>query len=124
MSEKLIYHCCPAEAWRAAEASGAYAGSPDDRRDGFIHFSTQAQVRTSTAKHRAGQAGLILLLVSADKLGPALKWEASRGGQLFPHLYGDLPVGAVIQAIDLPLGADGLHIFPDGYPPLEEGFAP
>ncbi len=119
MSDKLIYHCCPAEAWDAAQAQGAYSGSPDDRRDGFIHFSTYAQVRTSTAKHRAGQTGLILLVVLAEKLGPALRWEPSRGGQLFPHLYGALPVDAVIQAIDLPLGADGLHLFPDGYPPLE-----
>ena len=119
MSKELIYHCCPAKAWRAAGASGDYAGLADDRRDGFIHFSTYAQVRTSTAKHRTGQTGLILLVVSAEKLGPALQWEPSRGGQLFPHLYGALPMAAVIQAIDLPLGADGLHIFPDGYPRLE-----
>ena len=121
MSEDLIYHCCPTEAWDAAQAVGAYTGSPDDQRDGFIHFSTHAQVRTSTAKHRAGQAGLILLVVSAENLGTALRWEPSRGGQLFPHLYGDLPVDAVVEAIDLPLGADGLHQFPDGYPALEEG---
>ena len=119
MSKELIYHCCPAEAWRAAGANGDYAGSADDRRDGFIHFSTHAQVRTSTAKHRTGQTGLILLVVSAEKLGPALQWEPSRGGQLFPHLCGALPMAAGIQAIDLPLGADGLHIFPDGYPRLE-----
>ncbi len=116
MSGKLIYHCCPAAAWAAAQARGAYSGSPDDRRDGFIHLSSHAQVRASTAKHRAGQTGLILLAVSADKLGPALKWEPSRGGQLFPHLYGDLPVDAVVEAMDLPLGADGEHQFPDGYP--------
>ena len=60
-----------------------------------------------------------MLAVAADKLGPALKWEASRGGQLFPHLYGDLPIDAVVEAIDLPLGPDGMHIFPDGYPGLE-----
>ena len=124
MNEDLIYHCCPAEAWRAAQAGGSYRGSADDRRDGFIHFSTRAQVRTSTAKHRAGQANLILLVVAAEKLGSALKWEASRGRQLFPHLYGDLPLHAVVEAIELPLGADGLHRFPDGFPPLEEGFVP
>ncbi len=117
MSDTMVYHCCPAEAWRAARAQGVYSGSPDDRRDGFIHFSNHAQVRTSTAIHRAGQAGLVLLVVSADKLGPALKWEPSRGGQLFPHLYGPLPVDAVIEAIDLPLGSDGEHQFPDGFPP-------
>ncbi len=124
MSDKLIYHCCPVEAWDEGQAQGAYTGSADDRRDGFIHFSTFAQVRTSTAIHRAGQTGLVLLVVAAEKLGPALKWEPSRGGQLFPHLYSSLPLDAVIQAIDLPLGADGLHQFPDGYPPLEDGARP
>jgi uncharacterized protein (DUF952 family) len=117
MSDKLIYHCCSAEDWRAAQGRGAYGGSSDDQRDGFIHFSTLTQVRTSTAKHRAGQAGLILLVVSADKLGQALKWEPSRGGQLFPHLYGSLPIATVIETIELPLGTDGKHQFPDGYPP-------
>ncbi|MDA1098660.1 MAG: DUF952 domain-containing protein [Proteobacteria bacterium] len=116
MSEELIYHCCPGVAWRGCQETGAYTGSPDDARDGFIHFSALAQVRTSTANHRAGQAGLILLVVAADKLGPALKWEPSRGGQLFPHLYGPLPLDAVVQVIDLPLGADGEHQFPEGYP--------
>ncbi|MBT3372006.1 MAG: DUF952 domain-containing protein [Rhodospirillaceae bacterium] len=119
MSEKTIYHVCEDAAWRAAQGLGTYAGSADDLRDGFMHFSTLAQVRTSVAIHRAGQAGLIMLAVAADKLGPALKWEASRGGQLFPHLYGDLPIDAVVEAIDLPLGPDGMHIFPDGYPGLE-----
>jgi len=119
VNDDLIYHCCPRAAWDEAQGLGEYVGSADDTRDGFIHFSTYAQVRTSTAKHRTGQTGLILLVVSAEKLGPALQWEPSRGGQLFPHLYGALPMAAVIQAIDLPLGADGLHIFPDGYPRLE-----
>ena len=121
MNDNLIYHVCDGAAWREAGAGGGgdYAGSPDDLRDGFMHFSTHAQVRTSVAIHRAGQAGLVMLVVSVDKLGPELKWEASRGGQLFPHLYGILPKGAVIEAVDLPLGNDGLHQFPDGYPAVE-----
>lgn len=108
----LIYHMCRAEEWQAAQASGFYPGSSQDVADGFIHFSTAEQVVESAAKHRAGQAGLLLLAVEAAALGDALKWEPSRGGQLFPHLYGPLPTGAVRSARELPLGADGLHLFP------------
>ena len=121
MSETTIYHVCEGAAWRAAQDGGVYAGSADDLRDGFMHFSTFSQVRTSVAIHRAGQAGLVMLVVQTDKLGAALKWEASRGGQLFPHLYGELPMYAVVEAIELPLGPDGMHRFPDGYPALEDG---
>jgi uncharacterized protein (DUF952 family) len=115
MTESLIYHMCRAEEWVAAKAAGAYSGSSQDRADGFIHFSTATQVRVSAAKHRAGQDGLMLLLVDAKALGNALKWEASRGGQLFPHLYGDLLVSAVLRADPLILGADGVHQFPESF---------
>lgn len=99
--------------WRAAQESGApYTGSPDDIRDGFIHFSTAAQIKVSAAKHRAGQKDLLLLTVEAKTLGEALRWESSRGGDLFPHLYGSLSPAAVIKVEPLPLGPDGLHIFP------------
>lgn len=107
-----IYHMCRAEEWRAAQAQGAYPGSSQDRADGFIHFSTAAQVQVSAAKHRAGQSGLVLLAVDAEALGAALKWEPSRGGDLFPHLYGKLPLAAVRAVHDLPLGPDGAHQFP------------
>lgn len=108
----IIYHMCRAEEWQAARASGLYPGSSQDVADGFIHFSTAAQVVESAARHRAGQDGLVLLAVAADVLGAALKWEPSRHGQLFPHLYGKLPVDAVVAAAPLPLDADGRHIFP------------
>jgi uncharacterized protein (DUF952 family) len=107
-----IYHVTAWDAWRAALAAGSYAGSADDRRDGFIHFSARAQRVESVARHRAGQSGLVLLSVDPDALGAALKWEPSRGGALFPHLYGPLPVEAVLRADDLPLGPDGRHRFP------------
>lgn len=113
---RIIYHMCRRQEWQDAEAAGAYGGSSQDAADGFIHFSTAAQVVESAAKHRAGQSGLVLLAVAADRLGPALKWEPSRGGQLFPHLYGALPVDAVVRVAELPLGADGRHVFP----PLED----
>jgi uncharacterized protein (DUF952 family) len=106
---------CRREEWAAAKASGRYHGSSQDVADGFIHFSTVAQVRGSAAKHRAGQDGLVLLKVDAEALGDALKWEPARGGELFPHLYGPLPASAVARVDDLPLGLDGKHIFP----PLE-----
>ncbi|WP_366555903.1 DUF952 domain-containing protein [Aquibaculum sediminis] len=114
MTEK-IYHVCRAEDWAAVGASGGYRGSADDLRDGFIHFSTAAQVRESVAKHRAGQGGLVILAVDAAALGDALKWEPSRGGQHFPHLYGPLPPEAVRWVRPLPLGPEG-HSFP----PLED----
>ncbi len=110
---QLIYHMAHEAEWRAAVASGApYRGSPDDIRDGFIHFSTAVQIKVSAAKHRAGQKDLLLLTVNAPSLGSALKWESSRGGDLFPHLYGPLSPAAVIKVEPLPLGPDGVHVFP------------
>lgn len=108
-----IYHMCKQEEWEVAQKAGSYGGSSQDQTDGFIHFSTEEQIVESAAKHRAGQGGLVLLTVDADLLGATLKWEASRGGGLFPHLYGDLPVSAVFKADPLPLGPDGRHVFPE-----------
>jgi uncharacterized protein (DUF952 family) len=112
MSGETIYHICRRAEWEAAKSSGVYSGSLQDRADGFIHFSAAAQVVASAAKHRAGQTDLLLLAVDGATLGPALRWEASRGGALFPHLHGSLPMTAVVWAKPLPLGADGRHVFP------------
>lgn len=109
---RTIYHICRREEWEAARRTGRYAGSSQDAADGFIHFSTAAQVKASAAKHRAGQSGLVLLAVDAARLGPELKWEPSRGGALFPHLHGALPAGVVFAVHDLPLGSDGAHVLP------------
>lgn len=98
--------------WEAARAGGRYGGSPDDRRDGFIHFSTAAQVAGSAAKHRRGQPDLLLLRVDAEALGAALRWERSGSGDLYPHLYDTLPVRLVHAVDPLPLGPDGQHVFP------------
>lgn len=116
MATKIIYTMARNVDWRAAEATGAYAGSANDAADGFIHFSTADQVIASAAKHRAGETGLLLVAVEAALLGDALKWEPARGGQLFPHLYAPLPLDKVLRVDPLPLGPDGLHIFP----PLEK----
>lgn len=110
---EAIYHVCPKSAWKKAERKGVYLGSGDDLRDGFIHFSTGDQVVESVAKHRPGEKGLVILACDPDDLYPQLRWEASRGGKLFPHFYGELRVEKVLFAEDLPLGEDGRHVFPE-----------
>jgi|SRR5579862_615806 len=107
-----IYKICDATLWRESQRLGTFRGSAEDRRDGFIHFSTAAQVAETAAKHFAGITDLLLLHVDADRLGPALKWEPSRGGALFPHLYRDLDLASVARVDALPLGPHGQHIFP------------
>lgn len=109
----IIFKICPADLWARAEADGAFHGAPVDLTDGYIHFSTAVQVRETAARHFAGASGLKLVAVAAPPLGAALKWEPSRGGDLFPHLYGPLALSAVLWVRDLPLGADGVHVFPD-----------
>lgn len=111
MTSLLIYKITPEAPWRAAETAGAFAGAPVDLADGYIHFSTAEQARATAARHFSGQSGLLLVAVDAEALGAALRWEPSRGGALFPHLYGPLPMSAVRAVHPLPLGDDG-HRFP------------
>ncbi|WP_342164829.1 DUF952 domain-containing protein [Methylobacterium sp. SD21] len=113
----LIYKICPRALWRDAERLGRFTGAPVDVADGFIHFSTAAQVAETAARHFAGQDDLLLVAVEGDRLGEALRYEASRGGDLFPHLYGDLPLSAVVSVEEMPLGQNGRHSFPEGIPP-------
>lgn len=108
----LIYKICPRDLWRQAERDGVFRGAPVDRADGYIHFSSADQVAETAAKHFAGATDLILVAVEADVLGSALRWEPSRGGALFPHLYGELSLDHVQWAKPLPLGLDGHHRFP------------
>lgn len=110
---RTIYKISPASAWREAERQGLFRGSADDLRDGFIHFSTASQVEGTARKHFAGQVGLFLIAIDADTLGDALRWEASRGGELFPHLYGDLDLGHVIAVMDMRTRSDGTHDIPE-----------
>src|ERR1700686_3971180 len=109
---EMIYHMCPAEARASAVREGEYRGGADDLRDGFIHFSTADQVAESARRHRAGQAGLVLIVVESARLAERLKWEKSRGGDLFPHLYGPLEPAEIASDRPLPLGPDGEHLFP------------
>jgi uncharacterized protein (DUF952 family) len=110
---RRIYKICPASAWREAERHGIYRGSADDVRDGFIHFSLPSQVVETAKKHFFGQTGLFLIEVDADALGDALRWEPSRNGELFPHLYGELDLGAVTEVLDMRARPDGTHDIPE-----------
>ena len=103
----VIYKILDAPAWAAAQAAGVFDGSPVDHTDGYIHFSTAAQAQETARRHFAGRADLVLLTVETEALGEALRWEPSRGGDLFPHLYGALPTSAVTAARPIALGADG-----------------
>jgi uncharacterized protein (DUF952 family) len=108
-----IYKICERALWREAQAAGAFGGAAIDLRDGFIHFSTAAQVSETAAKHFAGADDLVLIAVDAGALGGALTWEPSRGGALFPHLYGALALAAVRWVKPLAIGVDGIHVFPE-----------
>ncbi len=108
----IIYKICPQVLWRDAARNGVFKGAAIDLSDGFIHFSTAEQVEETAAKHFAGQKDLVLVSVETERLGDSLKWEPSRGGALFPHLYGDLALAAVTRVDPLPLRPDGRHVFP------------
>jgi uncharacterized protein (DUF952 family) len=109
---QIIYKIAHEALWREAEKNGRFTGAAIDIADGFIHFSTASQARETAAKHFAGQTDLVLVAIDGALLGDALKYEVSRGGALFPHLYGVLEMNAVLWVRPLPLGADGEHQFP------------
>ncbi|MGA0605487.1 DUF952 domain-containing protein [Phenylobacterium sp. VNQ135] len=103
-----IYKILPRADWTRAQAVGRFEGSAVDLKDGFIHFSTGLQAQETARRHFAGQDDLVVLEIEGDDLGPALKFEPSRGGDLFPHLYGLLDVGHVRAVTDAPLDAEGV----------------
>ena len=109
----LIYKVFRRPEWTTFRDAGVTTGAPIDVTDGYIHFSTAAQVAETVAKYFAGDSDLVLLALDSDRLGPMLKWEPSRGGALFPHLYRSLMAADVMWDKSLPLGATG-HIFPEG----------
>lgn len=109
---RIVYKIAPEALWREAESIGRFTGAPIDVADGFIHFSTASQVRETAARHFAGEADLLLIAIDGARLGDALKYEVSRGGALFPHLYAPLDLGAVLWVRPMPLGDDGAHRFP------------
>lgn len=109
----VVYKIVPKELWQRAEADGQFQGAPIDIQDGFIHFSTATQVRETARRHFAGIADLLLVAIDGPGLGDALRYEPSRGGDLFPHLYASLPMSAVLWQKPLPIGPDGHHEFPE-----------
>lgn len=109
----IIYKIVPATLWQDALNRGEFKGASIDLTDGYIHLSTAEQARETAARHFAGQDGLVLVAVDAERLGDELVFEPSRGGDLFPHLYGPLTLDAVLWAKPLPLDADGNHVFPE-----------
>jgi uncharacterized protein (DUF952 family) len=109
-----IYKVMTEVAFEACWRQGHFEGSADDLRDGFTHFSAAHQLAGTLTKYFQGQEGLVLLAVDPDRLGPALKWETSRGGALFPHLYAPLDLAAVLWTEPLALGPDGRHLLPEG----------
>ncbi|MCK5908510.1 MAG: DUF952 domain-containing protein [Caulobacter sp.] len=111
---ELIYKILADAAYDAAKSEGRFLGTSDDLRDGFIHFSAGHQVAETLAKHYAGQEDLVLLAVDPDRLGEALKWEESRGGDLFPHLYAPLDLKAIVAEAPLGLDDDNRHVLPEG----------
>jgi uncharacterized protein (DUF952 family) len=108
-----LYKIATTAQWAEAEAAGVFAGAPVDRADGYIHFSDHETVAETAARHFAGAADLLLVAVDAAAVGPELRFEPSRGGRLFPHLYAPLPLAAVLWVRPLPLAADGHHAFPE-----------
>ncbi len=111
----VLYKIMSRQEWDAAQANGLYEGSDADRRDGFIHLSASHQVRATAQKHFSGKTDVLLVSVAEEALAQSLKWEASRGGDLFPHIYGTLPLSAVSEVVPLPL-VNGVHQFPEGQP--------
>jgi uncharacterized protein (DUF952 family) len=108
-----IYKILTRPAWAAARAAGRFTGAAIDLQDGYIHFSTAAQAGETARRYFTGGGDLVILAVPAAALGPALRWEPSRGGDLFPHLYADLDCALITAVIDLPLADDGTPIMPD-----------
>ena len=107
----VVYKIVATDEWAKAGAAGVFTGASVDRADGFIHFSTAQQAPETAAKWFAGRGDLTLAAIDADALGADLRWEPSRGGALFPHLYGPLPMSAVVWSRPLPLDEDGAHVF-------------
>lgn len=111
----MIYKICSKSLWQQAVESGKFSGAPVDLADGFIHFSAPGQVKETAEKHFSGQADLLLIAIDENRLGDNLKWEKSRGGQLFPHLFGTFPPELAEEVVELPVSDLGQHVFPPNF---------
>ncbi|MDV6029127.1 MAG: DUF952 domain-containing protein [Phycisphaera sp. RhM] len=117
MTTRTLYKILAKADWDDARAADVFSGCGIDLTDGYIHLSSRNQVETTAKLYFAGREDLLLVAVDADQLGERLRWEASRDGALFPHVYGDIPLDAVISVDPLPLGEDGSHRFPNSFGP-------
>lgn len=115
MSDLFAYKVLTADQYAQFKADGVFKGAPVDLADGYIHMSTRDQAAETVAKHFAGQDRLVMLMIDLAPFSNSVRWEASRGGALFPHLYGNLPIGAVAGKVVLRIGDDGRHQFPAGF---------
>lgn len=115
MSDLFAYKVLTAGQYEAFRTDGVFRGAPVDLADGYIHMSTREQAAETVARHFSGQDRLVMLMVDLAPFGEAVKWEESRGGALFPHLYADLPLSAVAGKVVLRIGDDGTHQFPAGF---------
>lgn len=114
VSDGILFKILHRERFERSEREGRLAWADVDVRDGFVHLSSAAQVRETARLHFAGQDGLVLVAIDASRLAPgSLRWEPSRNGALFPHVYGDVPLAAIAWSAPLPRGEDGL-VFPAG----------
>ena len=115
MTDLFAYKILTRDQYDQLKTDGVFKGAPVDLQDGYIHLSTREQAAETAAKHFAGQDSLVMLMVDLAPFGDAVKWEESRGGALFPHLYADLPLGAVAGKVVLRLDEQGKHLFPAGF---------
>lgn len=115
MTELFAYKILTKDQYDQLKTDGTFKGAPVDLADGYIHLSTREQAAETAARHFAGQDNLVMLMVDLAPFGAAVKWEESRGGALFPHLYADLPMSAVAGKVVLRLDEQGKHLFPAGF---------
>ncbi|EZP72412.1 hypothetical protein BV96_01847 [Sphingomonas paucimobilis] len=115
MTDLFAYKILTRDQYDQLKSDGTFKGAPVDLRDGYIHLSTRQQAAETAAKHFAGQDNLVMLMVDLAPFGEAIRWEESRGGALFPHLYGDLLLSAVAGKVVLRLDEQGRHLFPAGF---------
>lgn len=115
MSDLFAYKILTKDQYDQLKTDGVFKGAPVDLADGYIHMSTRDQAAETAAKHFAGQDNLVMVMIDLAPFADTLKWEESRGGALFPHLYADLPLSAVAGKVVLRLDEQGRHLFPAGF---------
>jgi uncharacterized protein (DUF952 family) len=112
VSPRVIYKIVPRDLWLAAEAAGRFTGAPVDLQDGYIHFSTSSQVAETAIRYFSGLHNLVLVAILVEHLSDNLRYEIARGGELFPHLYSDFTMDAVLWVRPITTRTDGIPVLP------------